>query len=98
MRFGTHVHHIKDNLFCPPPLFREIQKASGTTDQEMYQVYNMGHRFEVYCQPNAVDQIISISKSYNIDAQLIGRTEKSSKDDNKNHLTIKTEQVELNYG
>ena len=98
MRFGTNVHHIKDNLFSPSPLFREIQKASGTTDQEMYQVYNMGHRFEVYCHPNAVDQIVSISKSYNIDAQLIGRTEKSLKDDNKNHLTIKTEQIELNYG
>ena len=98
MRFGTSVHHIKDNLFTPPPLFREIQKVSGTTDKEMHQVYNMGHRFEVYCQPDAAEEIISISKSFHIEAQVVGRTENSSKEDQSNHLTIKTDKVLLSYG
>ena len=98
IRFGTNVHHVKDNLFAPPPLFKEIQKVSGTTDEEMYKVYNMGHRFEVFCQPHAAEEIISISKSFNIDAQIIGRTEESSKKDNQNHLTIRTDDIKLCYG
>jgi phosphoribosylformylglycinamidine cyclo-ligase len=98
MRFGTGVHHMKDNLFTPPPLFKEIQKVSGTTEEEMHQVYNMGHRFEVYCQPDAVEEIISISKSFHIEAQVVGRTESSSKEDQRNHLTIKTDKVQLSYG
>lgn len=97
MRFGTNVHHIKDNLFAPPPLFREIQRVSGTTDREMHQVYNMGHRFEVYCQPDAVDDIISISKGYQIDAQVIGRTEKSTQPNQSNHLTIENDNFQLKY-
>lgn len=98
MRFGTNVHHIKDNLFSPPPLFQEIQRVSGTTDKEMYQVYNMGHRFEIYCKDEAVEEIIGISKSYNIEAQVIGRTEKSNKENSQNHLTIKTDKFQLTYG
>ena len=98
MRFGTNVHHIKDNLFSPPPLFQEIQRVSGTTDKEMHQVYNMGHRFEVYCKAEAVEEIIGISKSYNIEAQVIGRTEKSNKENSQNHLTIKTDKFQLTYG
>ncbi|MDC3335400.1 AIR synthase-related protein [Opitutales bacterium] len=98
MRFGTNVHHIKDNLFSPPPLFQEIQRVSGTTDKEMHQVYNMGHRFEIYCKAEAVEEIIGISKSYNIEAQVIGRTEKSNKENSQNHLTIKTDKFQLTYG
>jgi phosphoribosylformylglycinamidine cyclo-ligase len=98
MRFGTHVHHIKDNLFTPPSLFQEIQRVSGTSDKEMHQVYNMGHRFEIYCKPEAAEDIISISKSYNIDAQIIGRTEENSKESGKNHLSIKTGNIQLKYG
>ena len=98
MRFGTNVHHIKDNLFSPPPLFQEIQRVSGTTDKEMYQVYNMGHRFEIYCKDEAIEEIIGISKSYNIEAQVIGRTEKSNKENSQNHLTIKTDKFQLTYG
>ena len=98
MRFGTNVHHIKDNLFSPPPLFQEIQRVSGTTDKEMHQVYNMGHRFEIYCNTDAVEEIIGISKSYNIDAQVIGRTEKSNKENSHNHLTIKNDKFQLAYG
>jgi len=98
MRFGTNVHHIKDNLFSPPPLFQEIQRVSGTTDKEMHQVYNMGHRFEIYCKDEAIEEIIGISKSYNIEAQVIGRTEKSNKENSQNHLTIKTDKFQLTYG
>ena len=98
MRFGTNIHHIKDNLFSPPPLFQEIQRVSGTTDKEMHQVYNMGHRFEIYCKDEAIEEIIGISKSYNIEAQVIGRTEKSNKENSQNHLTIKTDKFQLTYG
>ena len=98
MRFGTNVHHIKDNLFTPPPLFREIQRVSGTTDREMHQVYNMGHRFEIYCKPKVVDNIISISKEFQIEAQLIGRTESSTQPNQNNHLTIENDNFQLKYG
>lgn len=64
----------------------------------MHQVYNMGHRFEVYCKPEAAEEIIALSKSYQIDAQVIGHTEKSIKPDYSNHLTIKSGHVELHYG
>lgn len=98
MRFGTNIHHIKDNLFSPPPLFREIQKVSGTSDREMHQVYNMGHRFEIYCEPNTANEIISISKSFAVDAKIIGRTEESTKENKQNHLSIRSENFELSYG
>ena len=81
LRFGSGVHHIKDNLFPVPPLFAEIQKASGTTDEEMHQVYNMGHRLEAYCSEEQSRQVIEISQSFGIDAQVIGRTEASERTD-----------------
>jgi len=98
MRFGTNVHHIKDNLFPIPPLFSEIQKASGTTHEEMHQVYNMGHRLEVYCLPEYADQVIEISNSFQIDAQVVGRTESSSRPQGSNHVTIQRDGRELSYG
>ena len=97
MRFGTKVHHIKDNLFEPPPLFREIQRASKTTDHEMHQVYNMGHRFEAFCDPDVADNLIQISREFEIDAQIIGRTEPSTKLDETNHLTISLPESTLTY-
>ena len=98
MRFGTGVHHIKDNLFTIPPLFAEIQKASGTTDEEMYQVYNMGHRLEAYCTPQLADEVIAISSSFGIEAQVVGRTEPSDRPNQKNHVTIRKQGMELSYG
>ena len=98
MRFGTGVHHIKDNLFTIPPLFAEIQKASGTTDEEMYQVYNMGHRLEAYCTPQLADEVIAISSSFGIEAQVVGRTEPSDRPDQENHVTIRKQGMELSYG
>ena len=75
LHFIDNVHVIKDNLFEIPPLFKLIQEQSGTTWHEMYMVFNMGHRFEIYADRNVADEIIAISKSFNIDAQIIGRVE-----------------------
>ena len=98
LRFGTGVHHIKDNLFSAPPLFAEIQKASGTSDEEMHQVYNMGHRLEAYCSPDQADLVIKISNSFGIDAQVVGRTEPSERPDQSNHVTIQRGEIKLTYG
>lgn len=73
------VHVIKDNLFPIPPLFKLIQEQSGTAWQEMYKVFNMGHRMELYVPENIAADIIAISKSFNIDAQIIGRVETGQK-------------------
>ena len=75
LHFVDDVHVIKDNMFPIPPLFGIIQEQSGTDWKEMYKVFNMGHRFEIYVKPEIADEIISISKSFNIDAKIIGRVE-----------------------
>ncbi len=75
LHFVNDVHVIKDNLFPIPPLFKLIQEESGTEWQEMYKVFNMGHRMEVYVSPEIAESIIAISKSFNIDAQIVGRVE-----------------------
>jgi len=75
LHFVDNVHIIKDNLFPIPPLFKLIQEESGTDWKEMYKVFNMGHRMEVYVSPEHAQSIIEISKSFNIDAQIIGRVE-----------------------
>ena len=98
LRFGTQVHHVKDNLFPVPALFKEIQSASGTTDEEMHQVYNMGHRLEVFCLPEAASRVIELSREFNIDAQVVGRTEETQKADGNNHLTIRRDDLTLQYG
>ncbi len=73
---GLHV--IKDNLFEVPPLFRTIQEQSQTDYKEMYKVFNMGHRMEIYTDETSAATIISIAKGFNIDAQIVGRVEKGS--------------------
>jgi phosphoribosylformylglycinamidine cyclo-ligase len=75
LHFVDGVHIIKDNMFSIPPLFEMIQKQSGTDWKEMYKVFNMGHRFEIYTRPEVADKIIAISKSFNVDAQLVGHVE-----------------------
>jgi phosphoribosylformylglycinamidine cyclo-ligase len=87
------IHVIKDNLFPVPPLFELIQEQSGTAWEEMYKVFNMGHRMELYVPQEIADDIIAISKSFNIDAQLIGRVEASS----KKQVTIISEKGNFNY-
>jgi phosphoribosylformylglycinamidine cyclo-ligase len=75
MHFVKDVHVIKDNLFPIPPLFDLIQKESGTSFKEMYQVFNMGHRMEIYLSPNHAVEVIQIAQSYGIPAQIVGYVE-----------------------
>ncbi|HEY5510323.1 MAG TPA: AIR synthase related protein [Prolixibacteraceae bacterium] len=75
LHFVDNVHVIKDNLFSVPELFRVIQEQSGTSWLEMYKVFNMGHRMELYVNPAIASELIAISGSFNIDAQIIGRVE-----------------------
>ena len=97
IRFGTGVHHIKDNFLPIPPIFKAIQTASGTSDEEMFRVYNMGHRMEIYCDPDAAGGIIAHSESFGIPAQIIGRTEASENADGSNHVTIQHDRKTLTY-
>ena len=84
---------IKDNLFSPPPIFNIIQQNSGSTNKEMYEVFNMGCRLEIYCKPQDAQTMIDAAKSFNIDAQIIGRVEESD----KKELVIKLGEEELRY-
>ncbi|MFY7987939.1 MAG: AIR synthase related protein [Flavobacterium sp.] len=93
LHFVENVHVIKDNLFPVPPLFKLIQENSKTDWKEMYQVFNCGHRMEVYVPAEVAQDIIEISKSFNIDAQIVGRVEKS---DSKK-LTITSEYGKFEY-
>jgi len=87
------VHIIKDKLFPIPPLFQMIQEESGTEWKEMYQVFNMGHRFEIYTDPGTAKEIIQLSGKFQIDAKIIGHCEPL---DHKK-LTIKGEHGEFVY-
>ncbi len=77
LHFVDSVHVIKDNMFDVPPLFNLIQKESGTEWQEMYKVFNMGHRMEIYTNEESAARIIEISKSFGVDAKVVGRVEAS---------------------
>lgn len=98
LRFGKGVHFVKDNLLPVPPIFRAIQKASGTTDREMFEVYNMGHRMEVYCKKSDAKKVVEIAESFGIAAQVVGYTEKSARADGKNHASIKYGSKKIEYG
>ena len=78
LHFIDQLHIIKDNLFEVPPLFDLIQKESGSAPREMYQVFNMGHRMELYVNPAVAEQIINISHTFNVEAQVVGRVEAAS--------------------
>ncbi|MCE7043566.1 AIR synthase-related protein [Dyadobacter sp. CY312] len=93
LHFIDNLHIIKDNLLPIPPLFKLIQEESGTSWQEMYKVFNMGHRLEIYLPKEHADRVVAISQSFGIDAQVIGRVEESP----VKKLTIKTETGEYIY-
>ena len=93
LHFIDNLHIIKDNMFDTPPLFKMIQKESSTDWKEMYKVFNMGHRMEIYVNEDIASEIINSSKSYNVDAQIIGRVEYS--DEKK--LSIMSKHGEFNY-
>ena len=90
---NDNIHVIKDNLFPVPPLFKLIQEQSGTDWKEMYKVFNMGHRMEIYVSEEIASSIIEISKSFNIDAQVIGRVEQG----NQKQVTIISDKGEFIY-
>ena len=93
LHFVENLHIIKNNLFDVPPLFKLIQQESKTDWKEMYQVFNMGHRMELYVDEEIASEIIKISKSFNIDAQIVGRVEASE----EKKLSIKSEFGEFKY-
>ena len=89
---GDDCRVVKDNMFPVPPLFRIIQEQSGTDWAEMYKVFNMGHRMEIYVSPEDAERVIAVSKSFNIDAQVVGHIEEGRKS-----LLIKSEYGEFEY-
>ena len=93
LHFVEDLHIIKDDLFETPPLFRLIQEESKTDWKEMYQVFNMGHRMELYVPEAIAADLIQISKSFNVDARIVGRVEASE----GKKLTIKSEHGTFEY-
>ena len=93
LHFIDQHHIIKDNMFDVPPLFKLIQEQSNTNWKEMYQVFNCGHRMELYVNPEVAEDIINISKSFKVDAKIIGRVEASP----QKQLTIKSEYGTFEY-
>jgi len=93
LHFVDNVHIIKDNLFATPPLFRIIQEESGTDWKEMYKVFNMGHRMEVYMEDKYAEEIIDIAEYYGVDAKVIGRVQPSE----GKKLTIHSEHGTFEY-
>lgn len=93
LHFVQNKHIIKDNLFPTPPLFKLIQEQSGTDWKEMYKVFNMGHRMEIYLSPENAEDVIKIAQSFGIEAQIVGRVE----DSNETKLTIISEYGKFEY-
>ena len=93
LHFIDNLHIIKDNLFETPPLFSIIQKESSTEWKEMYKVFNMGHRMELYVDPNVAEEIVNISKSFGVNAKVIGRVEPND----IKKLTIRSEHGTFEY-
>lgn len=93
LHFVNSGHIVKDNMFPTPPLFKMIQKESGTSWEEMYQVFNMGHRMELYMNEASANAVIEIAKKFGVDAQIVGRVEESA----SARLTITSEHGEFTY-
>jgi phosphoribosylformylglycinamidine cyclo-ligase len=96
LKFGKDIKYIKNNLFRIPRIFEIIQKSSETQWKEMYQVFNMGHRMEIYCNESNATEIISIAKKFNVEAKIIGFCEKSPSK-GKNFIEIKSEYGSFEY-
>ena len=93
LHFAGKIHIVKDNLFAVPSLFRIIRDQSGTPWEEMYRVYNMGHRFEIYTSQKSAEEIINISENFNLEAKIVGHVEAAA----SKKLTIKSEFGTFNY-
>jgi phosphoribosylformylglycinamidine cyclo-ligase len=96
LNFGKNIRFIKNSLFSLPKIFEIIQNSSETQWKEMYQVFNMGHRLEIYCNENIANEIIHIAKKYDINAKIIGHCEDST-NANKNELVIQSQFGEFKY-
>eukprot|EP01064_Diplonema_japonicum_P029061 TRINITY_DN4612_c0_g1_i1.p1 TRINITY_DN4612_c0_g1~~TRINITY_DN4612_c0_g1_i1.p1 ORF type:complete len:396 (+),score=88.15 TRINITY_DN4612_c0_g1_i1:43-1230(+) len=95
LHFVKNLHIVKDSLFPVPPLFHHIQAESGTEWEEMYKVFNMGHRLEIYTDSATAEKLIEISKKFNVEAKVVGRVEASENKESK--LTIKSEKGTFSY-
>ncbi|MCC6282859.1 MAG: phosphoribosylformylglycinamidine cyclo-ligase [Saprospiraceae bacterium] len=93
LKFVKNVHLIKDNLFDLPPLFRLIQESSGTDWKEMYQVFNMGHRMEIYLSPKDADAVMAIAEKYGIESRIIGRVKRAQGE----RVTVKSPYGKFEY-
>jgi phosphoribosylformylglycinamidine cyclo-ligase len=93
VKFGSGVHYVKDSLFDIPPLFQIIRETTKTPLKEMYQVFNMGHRMELYVPEQVADSVIKISESFGISAKIVGHIEASE----KNKVTLKTQGETIEY-
>ena len=93
LHFIDRMHVIKDNLFPVPPLFDLIQKSSSTPWEEMYRVFNMGHRMELYVSPGDAQAIIDIAAAFSLEARVVGRCEAAP----SRRLTIRSEFGEFSY-
>jgi len=96
LNFGKGIKYTKDNLFAIPEIFEIIQRSSEIQWKEMYEVFNMGHRMELFCEESIAKEIIKIAKKYNIDSKIIGQCEKSPSE-KKNFLDIKSNFGSFNY-
>ena len=93
LKFVKDVHIIKDNLFELPPLFRLIQESSGTDWREMYQVFNMGHRMEIYLPARYADAVMAIAEKYGIEARILGKVKRAQGE----KVTVKTPVGKFEY-
>lgn len=94
--FGKDLHYVKRDLFPTPPLFRAIQAEGKVASREMYEMFNMGHRMEVYCDPQIADAVADLARGYGIEAHVVGEVLPTSKP-GKNQLTITHEGTEIAY-
>ncbi|MBR1881448.1 MAG: phosphoribosylformylglycinamidine cyclo-ligase, partial [Muribaculaceae bacterium] len=93
MHFVSNKHVVKDNLFPTPPLFSLIQQQSGTAWREMYEVFNMGHRMEIYVKPADAQAVIDVAQEFGIEARIVGHVEEAP----ANRLTIATQHGTFEY-
>ena len=93
LHFTKNKKIIKNNLFEVPEVFKIIQKDTNISTKEMFEVFNMGHRMEIYCDQSVAQEVISISKEFKIDAKIIGHVEKS----NQNTLVLESEDETIEY-
>ncbi|WP_342027982.1 AIR synthase-related protein [Acinetobacter boissieri] len=95
LHFGENIHYIKNNLFEKPAVFQAIQESAHISDRDMWKIFNCGHRMEIYCDKKIADDIVAISKTFNVDAKIIGETKASVT--GKNELTVEQYGVSKQY-